>query len=211
MAGASFKIKGAKSFWRALAPKKISADMKREVSKALDLTSLQVVKEIRKNIQGGRFLGNAALTAAIKGQNKPLVDFGQLFQAIGFKRVGEYERQVGVTKMSGDALNIAMVVHNGAVIKVTDKMRGLFFLLWLASMDRIPKSELRGRAAELFKRMPGGWKPLSESTTHIRIPPRRFIDEVFKSRRVRKMFKDNVNGAIERVMARRAREARGGE
>jgi hypothetical protein len=132
---------------------------------------------MRKTIQRGDGLdSNAALTEAIKGVDKPLVGLtSTLFQAITHKKVDTYEAFAGLLRTE-DNFNIGVIVHDGVAIPVTDKMRGMFFYLWLASEGQIDSESLTGRAAELFEKKQTGWAPLADDTEAIIVPERPFVD-----------------------------------
>lgn len=154
--------------------KRIRASMR----KATMLVGKVAEKEMRQTIKDGGMAANADLTVAVKGSTKPLVDKGNLFKAITSQYQRDYSVFVGVLQASG-SYDIAMTLHEGASIRVTPKMRGLFYVLWLASQGDIPPSELEGRAAELWARKPSGWHPLKDTTSVIVIPGRPFVKMTF--------------------------------
>ena len=139
--------------------------------RATTLNAMLVKKAIRRKIQGRIPPANSALTQAIKGSSKPLVDKGQLFQSITHRVISPFTAEVGIAKGNAYA-NIGAAVHEGAVIPVTPQMRGLFAVL--ANASRGNSSGLTGRAAQLFARNKD-WKGLKKSTTSIKIPSRPFV------------------------------------
>lgn len=160
---------------------------------------------MRQTIQSGKSLQrNAALTQAIKGDNKPLVDQGALFQQITSKVVDDFTVLAGVLRTSG-AYNVGLIVHEGATIKVTPKMRGLFFVLWKASEGMLDPGQLEGRAKELFEQMSEGWLPLNANTEVIVIPPRPWIRIAFNNTQMIKQVRDNWKQAMEASFRERAR------
>jgi len=73
----------------------------------------------------------AAMTVAMKGHNKPLVDSGDFLRAIEMRRDGT-TATVGVhggRGSKGQELGlVAIVMENGATVRVTDRMRGWFLV-----------------------------------------------------------------------------------
>tara|TARA_Y100000004_G_scaffold184388_1_gene233357 strand:+ start:247 stop:870 length:624 start_codon:yes stop_codon:yes gene_type:complete len=166
--------------------------LKANVQKATRLNAMLARKAIRRKIQSKMPPPNAPLTAAIKGSTKPLVDKGQLFQAITFQVLTPFTAEVGVRK--GDAYaNIAVAIHEGATIPVTPAMRGLFAALANASDGKSVK--LTGRAQQLFKRFQG-WKALKSSTTQIVIPPRRFVQAAIEDKALKTKIYGNWQQAL---------------
>lgn len=212
---------GFKALEHALDPTKFKGRLKANIQRANRLNGVVMVKHIRKVIQAGDFVRNAALTRAIKRSSKPLVDEGShLFQAITSVAVGENAVFVGVLQRD-EFHDIARAIHNGTSIPVTDAMRNLFAVLARASAGEMDPALLTGRAAELWERMPGRigggnvrrsadgkfiprsqwgqfvWKPLSPNTTVIVIPPRPFIAKAFDDQSVRRLITQNWVSAIE--------------
>jgi hypothetical protein len=192
--------KGWKQLQYALEPSKFTKTVEKHMSKATKLNGALAVAAIRRNIKSGKFEPNQALTVAVKGSNKPLVDSGHhLYGAITWKSVAPDAVFVGVL-MTNESYNIAKALHDGVRIKVTPAMRGLFFILWQVSIGKTPVTELKGRAKELWDRMPGGWLPLSDQTQFIVIPARPFIAGAFKDQQFRKHAIKNWNQALKAAM-----------
>ena len=196
--------KGWKQYAVAIDTKGFDKAMKLHLRKATKKNGLMMVKAIRQTIKGGAFEPNKALTVAIKGSTKPLVDRGDLFQAITYKMYGDTTVFVGVLKTNGE-YNIAAMLHEGTAIKVTKAMRGLFFILWQASEGKVDPARLTGRATELFERMSSGWKPLKESTTTIVVPARPFIKVSFDNPELLAKATENWSKAVADAMAERAK------
>jgi hypothetical protein len=151
---------------------------------------------IRQEITNGKFESNKPLTIALKGVDEPLKGDSAgapLFKAITSKVVNDYAVFIGVLQTSG-VYNIAVTIHDGRSIKVTEKMKNLFNILWLKENN--PSIDLTGRAAELWEKMPGGWKPLKASTTVIVIPPRPFIKNVWDKGELQDIAKKFWDGAL---------------
>lgn len=160
---------------------------------------------MRSAIRGGRgFAKNAALTQAIKGSNKPLVDDGTLFQGITSKVIDDFTVFAGVLRTDKN-FNVAAAVHEGAQVKVTPAMRRMFFMLWKASTGGIDPGQLTGRAKELFGRMQEGWLPLTSSASVIVIPPRRWVEVAFRNTQMTKLVRQNWERAMVVTFGERAR------
>ena len=163
---------------RAQDPKNFTASQRKNIKTATQQNALDVQSSIRKRMKRGVSPRNKALTVLIKGSSKPLIGLdNQLFQGIAIVNVNFRRAFVGVRKVD-DVFDIAETLHEGREIGVSDKMRGLFFLLWLASIGRVKPETLTGRAAELFDRFQE-WKPLRPETRLIRIPSRPWIRQTF--------------------------------
>ncbi len=193
------KIKGAKRLELAFDPKRMDARMRKRIRIASGQNGLLAVAVIRDLITSGEFTPNADLTAALKGENKPLVGgTNSLFQAITFKIEDQgLTTFVGVLRTNG-LFNIAATIHDGLEIPVSEGMRKLFFVLWLASTGKL-KGTLDGRAAELFEQFQD-WRPLKAGTKVIVIPERPFIDDAIRSTKVRKGVRQNWKRALEGAM-----------
>jgi len=198
------KDKGWKQYAAAIDAKGFDKSMMRHLRVASQKNGLLFVKAIRQSIKGGEFEPNKALTVAIKGSSKPLVDHGDLFQAITYKLYGDTKVFIGVLKTAA-GYNIAAMLHEGAAIKVTKAMRALFFVLWQASEGKIDPAKLTGRAAELFERMSSGWYPLKDSTRVIVIPARPFIKVSFWNPELIAKAEANWHQACAAAIAERAK------
>ena len=132
--------------------------------------------------------------------------------------IDDYSVFSGVIKTSA-GYNIAKVIHNGKSIKVTQRMRNLFYILFLASKtvastlstrSRATKPiTLTGRAKELFdKNKDKQWFPLDPGTRFIRIPKRDWIKRTFKDPQLKAIAKENWMKAIEATIIEIANTAR---
>lgn len=207
MASTKFKITGIRGLEVALDPVKFAKASKKALRRASGQNGLMAKAKMRKVIQTGIKPGNAELTQAIKGDDKPLVDTSELFNAITSKVTSDTEVFVGVLRRNAKAFNVGMTVHDGAAITVTPKMRGMFFYLMLASTGRMDPSKLTGRAAELFERFQD-WKSLEPGTTTITISPRPFVAMAFADADLKRQAKANWQKALKQVFAERAAEGR---
>lgn len=203
-----FKIKGLKRWRKALDARGFDEEARKRIRIATALNGKVVEAAMRKVLQSGRLRANAALTIAIKKSSKPLVDQGTLFQSITSQVVDDFTAFVGVLR-SSPAYDLVQTLHEGVRIKVTQKMRGLFYMLWRASTGNIDSGRLTGRAAELWARMPGGWFPLAASTKVIVIPPRRFILAAFRAKGVIDQCRRNWEKALDDTFSARAKAGKG--
>lgn len=193
----SIEMKAPARLKRAMGRGAVQSSLRRHIRRATALNALAAQREIRQVIQGGSFEANAALTAAIKGSSKPLVDKGDLFKSITHMVKDDFTAFAGVMR-TDDHFNIALALHEGFEAKVTPAMRGLFFVLWQASTGNISPGDLNGRAAELFERFQD-WRPLKNETTAIITPSRPFVDAAFRSAGLKSVATKNWNMALTRV------------
>lgn len=199
---AKLELVGFKKFGRIMEPSRFNNALRKHVSLATRRGALLVRKEIRRSIKKGVAPKNAPLTRAIKGSSKPLVDKGDLWQAISIEQPDFGTAFIGV-KRTDENYDVARALHEGVSIKVTPKMRGLFHILWLASVARRegkPIPPLTGRAAQLFARFQD-WKPLKQDTQVIRIPARPFIADTFGRQDVKDGVIQQWNKAIASAFA----------
>ena len=179
----------------ALDPKRFEAALRSNIRRANALNGKVAEGAIRSTIQSGVEPKNAALTQAIKGGDKPLVDSSALFANITSKVVDDWTVFVG-TLRTNKTYNVAKNVHDGMTITVTPRMRGLFFRLWKASQDARFAEGLEGRAAALYERYQG-WLPLNPSTESIVIPARPYINKTFEDSGLRGTLLDNWSQAVQ--------------
>ncbi len=178
------KIKLSKD-WKKLEKALIKGGpiINKHIRKATEFIGKKGEAIIREEITNGSYEPNRELTVALKGgRNEPLKgdrSGASLFKAITSSVINDYTVFIGVLQTSGE-YNIALTIHEGVSIKVTEAMRGLFYILWLKG-EKNPTLELTGRAKELWDKMPGGWLPLRKSTSVIVIPSRPFIKNAWNS------------------------------
>jgi hypothetical protein len=191
--------KGWKKFQTAIDPLILGPVLEKQIARANKFNALLVQRTIRTNIKKKVAPPNAKLTILIKHSRKPLVDRGDLFQAINIQHIDWKTSFIGIFD-SSPAYDMGKVVHDGATIPVTQKMRNMFWLLWQVSIGALPESVLSGRAAELWQRAPthgrNHWKPIKPATTHIIIPARPFIRTAFEDAALGAAVKGNWTKAI---------------
>lgn len=192
------KDKGWKKLQMMLEPKKADAIIRKHLRRATQLNGKIAEKQIRHTIKTGSYVANAELTQMIKGENKPLVGVGagaQLFGSITSRMISDATLFVGTLK-SSDVYDIAVTIHEGLSIGVTKAMRGLFFVLWQASLGKMDPAKLTARAAELFALQSDGWLPLKKSTSVLIVPARRYIEQAFADKSIRIQSKANWQQAL---------------
>ncbi len=168
-----------------LNPRKFKFKLEKNIKRAMTRIGVFGQSEIVDAIDRKIFAPNAPLTVALKGHSTPLVGEapGALRQSIDFDvpkwnivDIGVLRRrtQPGGDGKPDDIVDIAAAVHEGATIKVTEKMR-LFF----AAIQH----------------------PLKASTTVIVIPGRPFL-RVLLSRRSIRFMKKEWEVAVQRTLSR---------
>jgi len=214
--GMVIRFRGVKAWKEALKSVEFRKELNRNIERATMINAKRASAKQRQVIQSGTGLkANSALTAAIKDDNKPLVGDGTLFAAITDRKVSGGGGGSRIEVFSGvlrtnEAFNVGVIIHEGVAIRVTPKMRGMFYYLWLASTARSGSGstpELTGRAAELFEDYQG-WKPLSASTRVITIPARPWIKTAFESGDLRREAERNWTEAIRNTFRNRAAKSR---
>ena len=194
--------KGWDKYATALSGVKLNTRTKAHLNRASKRIGLMAVKQVRAAIKGSGFEPNAPLTVAIKGSTKPLVDKGDLFQAITFEVVNATTVFVGVLQ-TDRFYNVALNLHEGVEIGVTHAMRQLFHFLWQASVGKIKASELSPRGQQLFERFKD-WRPLKEETRAIVIPGRPFMEKAFEDTGLRLMVQLEWQKAINAALKEQA-------
>ena len=187
---------------KALGVQGFGAVMKQELDIANQRAGVRLEGYLRSRLKRGQVKPkNAALTLALKRGRSPLVDEGDLFNAIKMERVSETLVFVGINKAAGE-YDLAVLLHEGGAIPVSQRMRNMFFLLWLASRQERGESglyvQLTGRAAELFEKHQD-WYPLRPATRAIVIPPRPFVTQAFGDKKIRDMIRGEWINGIKRA------------
>lgn len=197
--------------WRVLSvltsPANFTKRLELAVSKATSVNLLLLRKLIRDKIRAVVPPALSPLTTGLKKSTKPLVDRGALFQAVTTWKVSWRAGFVGVLRNAqapggGSLISVAEALHEGATLKVTTRMRGMFAVLAQVSAGTRDPNTLKGRALELYEQNPSfKWKPLKPGTVAIRIPARPFIKLVFADPTVQAKFVENWEAAIQEALA----------
>lgn len=196
--------KGWKEYMNATDAKRFQAKFARMRRKALQLVAVEIMEWA---IESGssNFARNAQLTIEIKGGSTPMRDQRKLLRkALKTKMVGQSAVFIGVPQGSR-YFGIVKGLHDGMTIPVTEKMRLMFFALAAVSNGTAPASMLTGRAKELYKRKPTGWRQISRGTKVIRIPGRPFIAEAFDNPYSKALILRRFSEAVDQTLAELAR------
>ena len=123
-------FKGWDKFAAATDPWKFKMAMDVKFRGATIENSKDVKHEIRRRIDGQEFAKNAHLTILLKGSSKPLVGGttgyggsdvgGTMLKSLDYNLLGHYTAVIGV-KRNRAGHNVALIVHQGAVLKMTPK------------------------------------------------------------------------------------------
>ena len=92
-----------------------------ELRRANELIGKKFQRTARGLIRAAVYAPNSPMTIILKGSSKPLLDRGDLYQAITYDVEGPYAVRVGVIKhrlKGADALDVAWILHEGATINV---------------------------------------------------------------------------------------------
>ena len=207
-AGPTFRPdKGWEQFGNATNVQKFKRVFQRRRKRALDSVA-QTIAQLA--IDAGGFDANAPLTTQIKGGSTPLKDKGNLVRtAITTRNVSADSTFVGVLQSSPKFAQY-MAVHNGATLKVTDKMRSMFQALAQVSSGEMQSSQLTGRARELYERSSGPWYPLATSTTAINIKARPFMERAFGSSQAKHAAVEKMLAAVDQTFRELAAGAKKG-
>lgn len=163
--------------------------LEKHVGAATELNAMTGADQVKRDIYSGAYAKNAALTIAMKGSSRPLVDTGALAgsiigRALEWKvgEIGSLRKSTETRGTSGrkkaQSTNVAIIVHFGATVPVTDAMRRYFFAL----AKENPKI-----------------KPLSKSTKVIVIPPRPFLESALTPA-MQQQYKTNWEAAVLRAL-----------
>lgn len=192
----SLTLTGFNKLKEKLTPKKFERKLRKHVKKATRRVGLLAVQRVKvdirkKQVQPSRLSG---LTIALKGSTKALVDTGELLKSITSELVTWDMVIVGVLKsravrdeLTGDVKDVIMlakILHDGADIPVTPRMRRFFF--WLANGVGSP---VRGKI-----------HALRSGTKVIHIPARPFMKGVL-DKAMRRMYKTEWQAAVNKALA----------
>lgn len=153
--------------------------------RAMKKATLMAMTEITDRIRGGKYKKLSPLTSMMKSlegySQTPLVRRGALIRAISREVLTPYKGVVGINKNAkgprgrdpvtgqftkSEVANIAYTLHEGARIKITDKMRKAF-------ARRLKILQAKNGGASMLKKR-GSKKGV------LRIPPRPYIKTVFE-------------------------------
>lgn len=196
MASVSIQLGGN---WRVLinglSPKTLMRGMQKHIKRGTTKNAIAIKRQVRQEIKKGIPPRNAELTRMLKGGGKPIVGTAgaDLFNAVNYSVQSWDKAFIGVLRTDQN-YNVGKVVHNGVTIKVTKKMRTMFWYLWQVSIGNMPESKLTGRAKtlwEMSKRKRKKFYPLKASTRAIVIPKRPFIRYAMQEPKLLKIAEAN--------------------
>lgn len=166
--------------------------------RAMKKATLAAMTEITDRIRAGKYKKLSPLTATLKNlegySDLPLIRTGALIRSISREVLSPYKGVVGVNKNarmrkrggSTDIGSIAVGLHEGMRIRVTDKMRRAF-------MRKLGAAAKKAGGASFLRRR-------GSSKGIIRIPPRPFIKAVFEDAafiaKVEGIFWDEIYKAV---------------
>jgi hypothetical protein len=143
--------------WRAvldtLDPGTFAARLAKGTSIAGERIGRQFQRNARSRIRGKAYGENSPVTVILKGSSTPLVDKGDLFQAVTFEVIDPYNVRLGVMRRAvGDqAINVALILHEGATIDTRKhpKVRAKVFAMLRDRMgaERLAALNPRSRAS----------------------------------------------------------------
>lgn len=193
MAKFDLVLEGFDEFKDRVDPKKFDKRIRRRVELATKKNALVAEGAIKRAINSGQFDRNSVITIAMKGSSRPLVDTGALVASInhdvpkwdvafiGVLRSRKVPRKGKGKARAYDILNVAFVLHEGASIKVTPKMRRFF--------------------AAMARENPGQWFPIRKGTSVIQIPRRPFLEAAFEDSRLALKYRRNWEDAVQRALS----------
>ena len=128
------------------------------------------------------------LTEAIKGKSDPLVDTGQLLDAISHEFKSDFKARVGFVKNQPASHGVKMkkllkIIEEGIEIKITPKMRR-----WLMAQKGADRTQV-----DPTRKTQGGV---------IRIPPRPILEKVFRNEQTEQRIRGYWDQAIARALQR---------
>ncbi len=182
---------GARDFEKFSNSKITMEILKEEVGKATLRNALLLQDEIKQSILKKKFKKNAKVTQAIKGENFPLKDTGDMLSAVETELKDSFNAFVGFlenskTSHGGNLKKVVPLLEKGFEVRITPAMRRFLF----------------AKAAE------GGGDaggPKKASSGVIRVPGRPFLQKAFKNKKnIRKMNRNwelAVRLALKRIKA----------
>ena len=136
MANVEVDLRGMRRLRRALRSGRARKIIRDEVGRQIKLATMQLRRNVVRYIETQRHgVPNSPLTVLAKGSSKPLVDRGDLRQGIVTDFYALPSSLVGVvgvkrsrkTKDGKKLVNVALALHNGAVVEVTPAVRAAVF------------------------------------------------------------------------------------
>lgn len=154
--------------------------MDKKIRVATVKNALIMQAEIRRRIRSRRYARNAKVTLMIKGRKPPLIQTGELHRAIEREIISSFKAKVGIRP--GENAKLAKILHEGATVKITPKVRAAIF------------GKIKAAGGSI-KRLPS-----KKSKGILRIPPRRFLSEVFSDKKLRMEMNRNWEMAVKALI-----------
>lgn len=196
-----------------LDPAKFERRLQREMRPALSRAAKKLVAVVKLTIRNADAWSpnpNRPLTMLLKqaGMQGQLQDTGAMVASVSSRTDGPYKAYVGLLKgkASPDVIRYSTWVHDGRTIKVTPKMRNLFYALADYTRDMREKGrsnrKLSRRGRELLARMgpTADFKPIGKSTPYITLPKREFLKTAVESQFAKKAVSEHLNYALARAL-----------
>ncbi len=153
-------LQGYETFLQMLKKGEYNKVFRMKLRRKNKVLAVHGASHLSKEIRNGQFERNSPVTEFLKKSSKPLVNHADLLGSVSSK-VGSnwYSFYVGVKRRTPSGKNLAHMLETGFTIKVTPKMRGLFWHWARESGGKV--------------------KALKLSTTHIRVKPRPYMRQAF--------------------------------
>ena len=179
---------------------RFAMDVKMHVATKRNCEDVQ--NEIRRRIDGREYDKNSGLTILLKASSKPLVGGttgyggsdvgGTLLKSLGNSMQGAYVGFIGVVRSRGGA-NVALIVHQGAVLKMTTQRRKWLAMAISKAMKR--QGMTYSRRGEAYTYAGGKATPVPGSSSNIGaqaivIPARPFITKAMQDPALQKRLID---------------------
>lgn len=167
--------------------------MQKHIKRGTTKNAIAIRRQIRQEIKKGVLPKNKALTESLKGDNKPIVGTAgaDMFNAITYSVPSWNTAFIGLLRTDKN-YNVGKAVHNGVTIKVTKKMRAMFWYLWQVSIGLMSSKKLSGRAKAIWEMSKTKkFYPLKSSTKAIVIPKRPFIKYAMQEPNLKKIAEAN--------------------
>ncbi len=165
---------------------RMATEMERSIGTATRKNALMLERALKKGIQssapgGKKFKKLHPFTIAEKGSSKPLVDSGELMNAITHRMISKFDAMVGLLRNAPHAgargtaiglINLGWLHEHGYAMKVTPRMRAV-----------MGKRGLR----------------IGESTTVIKVPARPFVRPIYEDHAMQLAFVAEYDNAVKKL------------
>lgn len=220
MARAEIKLTGPWDDLEAsLVPAAWNEALERHVTRAHKIVGLAWQTVARRMINSGTaYLPNSPMTVLLKGSSRPLVDNGDLFQALTYQATtqpgGVMTLRLGVVRGrkggTDERINIAHILHEGATINVGTNPQ-VRRKVWAMARDRLRSAgELRDKQRDTVLKAAGVLSTGGGATRSIWvIPSRPFIERPTMDGGFQKAAKKAYTRAVEEALREHFPESEG--